>query len=129
MQTRNDYAKDVFDGDVGRVVAVASQRKELLVKVDDRIVPYAWGETGDLRRTPSCARGGAWGAVGANAGPRSLPRKTRLAPRRRRRHSDGRNRGVRRVKMDDDWLCTCPSLFHQSQLLHRSAWITAARRC
>jgi exodeoxyribonuclease V alpha subunit len=48
MQTCNDYAKDVFNGDVGRVVAVNSQRKELLVKVDERVVPYTWGETGDL---------------------------------------------------------------------------------
>ena len=49
MQTCNDYAKGVFNGDVGRVAAVDSKRQKLLVKMDGRIVPYTWGETGSLK--------------------------------------------------------------------------------
>ena len=46
MQTRNDYDKDVFNGDVGEVV---SGRNELIVRFEDgRKVPYKGSEVGDL---------------------------------------------------------------------------------
>ena len=40
MQTINDYAKDVFNGDVGRVLAVNAVEKRLSVDFDGRVVGY-----------------------------------------------------------------------------------------
>ena len=45
MQLRNNYDKDVFNGDVGRVVRVARETGELVVTYDEREVPY---ESDDL---------------------------------------------------------------------------------
>lgn len=40
LQTRNDYDKDVYNGDVGRVVAVKPEEGELVVRFDGRDVTY-----------------------------------------------------------------------------------------
>ena len=48
MQLRNNYDKDVFNGDVGRVVGVAREAGELAVKFDEREVPYASDELDEL---------------------------------------------------------------------------------
>ena len=48
MQLRNNYDKDVFNGDVGRVVRVAREAGELVVTFDDREVPYASDELDEL---------------------------------------------------------------------------------
>ncbi len=48
MQLRNNYDKDVFNGDVGRVVRVAREAGELAVAFDDREVPYASDELDEL---------------------------------------------------------------------------------
>lgn len=40
MQTRNDYEKGVFNGDVGRILSVDSEARSLQIKVDERIVAY-----------------------------------------------------------------------------------------
>lgn len=45
LQTRNDYDKDVFNGDVGRVVTVSPEERKLVVRFDGREVTY---ERGDL---------------------------------------------------------------------------------
>jgi exodeoxyribonuclease V alpha subunit len=48
MQLRNNYDKDVFNGDVGRVIRVAREAGELVVSFDDREVPYASDELDEL---------------------------------------------------------------------------------
>ncbi len=48
MQLRNNYDKDVFNGDVGRVIRVAREAGELVVTFDDREVPYASDELDEL---------------------------------------------------------------------------------
>jgi exodeoxyribonuclease V alpha subunit len=45
MQMRNDYDKDVFNGDVGQVARLDAEAGELVVRFDDREVIY---ETDDL---------------------------------------------------------------------------------
>ena len=48
MQLRNNYDKDVFNGDVGRVVRVAREAGELVVTFDEREVAYASDELDEL---------------------------------------------------------------------------------
>ncbi len=48
MQLRNDYDKEVFNGDVGIVTAVDLAERELTVRFDDREVAYEEGELDDL---------------------------------------------------------------------------------
>jgi exodeoxyribonuclease V alpha subunit len=59
MQVRNDYDKDVFNGDIGRVERIArgpgegggeaADEQELIVRFDDREVPYGLDELDELR--------------------------------------------------------------------------------
>jgi exodeoxyribonuclease V alpha subunit len=49
MQTRNDYDKDVFNGDVGRVTEVNRVAETLMVRFDDRIVEYGFDELDTLQ--------------------------------------------------------------------------------
>ncbi len=44
MQTRNDYEREVFNGDIGRIVDIATKAKELRVRFDGRDVPYPFDE-------------------------------------------------------------------------------------
>ncbi len=48
MQLRNDYEKDVFNGDVGRIVSFDSEEQNLRVDFDGRLVGYAGLELDDL---------------------------------------------------------------------------------
>jgi exodeoxyribonuclease V alpha subunit len=48
MQLRNNYDKDVFNGDVGRVLRVAREPGELVVTFDEREVPYVSDELDEL---------------------------------------------------------------------------------
>jgi exodeoxyribonuclease V alpha subunit len=48
MQMRNDYDKDVFNGDVGRIERLDAEAGELLVHFDDRAVSYEGEETEEL---------------------------------------------------------------------------------
>jgi exodeoxyribonuclease V alpha subunit len=48
MQLRNNYDKDVFNGDVGRVVRVARDAGELVASFDDREVIYESDELDEL---------------------------------------------------------------------------------
>jgi exodeoxyribonuclease V alpha subunit len=40
MQTRNDYEKEVFNGDIGVVVEVDREERSLRVSFDERVVEY-----------------------------------------------------------------------------------------
>jgi exodeoxyribonuclease V alpha subunit len=48
MQTVNDYDKEVFNGDIGRVVSLDLQEQELRVRFDEREVTYDFGELDEL---------------------------------------------------------------------------------
>jgi exodeoxyribonuclease V alpha subunit len=48
LQTQNNYTKDVFNGDVGRVAAIDEAARELTVDFDGRPVPYDFGELDEL---------------------------------------------------------------------------------
>jgi exodeoxyribonuclease V alpha subunit len=48
LQTQNDYERDVFNGDVGRVVAIDESERELTVEFDGREVSYDFGELDEL---------------------------------------------------------------------------------
>lgn len=48
MQTRNDYEKDVFNGDIGRVHAFNFDDSELQVVIDGRFIAYDFAEADAL---------------------------------------------------------------------------------
>jgi exodeoxyribonuclease V alpha subunit len=48
LQTVNDYDKEVFNGDIGRIAAIAADDQELTVDYDGRKVPYDFEELDEL---------------------------------------------------------------------------------
>ena len=48
MQIRNDYEKDVFNGDIGRIADVDRVAETLIVRFDDKHVEYAFEELDSL---------------------------------------------------------------------------------
>jgi exodeoxyribonuclease V alpha subunit len=48
MQTRNNYDKDVYNGDIGRIHAIDFTDQKLQVMMNDRVVSYDWQEVEDL---------------------------------------------------------------------------------
>lgn len=48
MQTRNNYDKEVFNGDVGRIHAFDFVEQLMIVDFDDRRIEYDWLEAGEL---------------------------------------------------------------------------------
>lgn len=48
MQLRNNYDKDVFNGDIGRLVKIDQENQEVLVNFDGRFVVYDFPELDDL---------------------------------------------------------------------------------
>lgn len=48
MQIRNNYDKDVFNGDLGRVVAIDRDAATLSVRVDERLVEYEFSDLDEL---------------------------------------------------------------------------------
>jgi exodeoxyribonuclease V alpha subunit len=48
MQIVNNYEKEVFNGDIGRVVGIESEDQKIVVKYDDRMVEYGWHELDEL---------------------------------------------------------------------------------
>ena len=48
MQIRNDYKKEVFNGDIGTVISIEESDQQIMVKFDDREVLYAYHELDDL---------------------------------------------------------------------------------
>ncbi len=67
MQVRNDYEKDVFNGDVGRVVTVDVEARSLKVSFDDRLVAYGHRDLNQLMLAYACtvhkAQGSEYPAV------------------------------------------------------------------
>ena len=48
MQTENDYDKDVYNGDIGRIVSIDSEATELVIDYDGRKVLYDFRELDEL---------------------------------------------------------------------------------
>lgn len=48
MQVRNNYDKEVFNGDVGRIHAVDEENQELRVRIDGRLVTYDFSELDEI---------------------------------------------------------------------------------
>jgi exodeoxyribonuclease V alpha subunit len=48
MQTVNNYDKDVFNGDIGRIIKIDADQQELAVAFDGREVPYDFTELDEL---------------------------------------------------------------------------------
>jgi exodeoxyribonuclease V alpha subunit len=48
IQTRNNYEKDVYNGDIGRITAIDPGEQTMEVDMDGRSVLYPWKETYDL---------------------------------------------------------------------------------
>jgi exodeoxyribonuclease V alpha subunit len=48
LQLRNNYDKDVFNGDLGRIAAIDPTEQAVTVQVDGREVPYDFGEIDEL---------------------------------------------------------------------------------
>ena len=48
MQIRNNYDKEVFNGDIGRIKAIDYEQREVMVRIDDRPVAYDFGELDEL---------------------------------------------------------------------------------
>ncbi len=48
MQIRNNYDKDVFNGDIGRLAKIDRENQEVLVNFDGRFVVYDFSELEDL---------------------------------------------------------------------------------
>lgn len=48
MQIRNNYDKDVFNGDIGRICVMSAEDRELTVRYDDRNVTYDFDDLDEL---------------------------------------------------------------------------------
>ncbi len=48
MQIRNNYDKDVFNGDIGRIVVLDAEKRQLTVRFDERNVPYEFEELDEI---------------------------------------------------------------------------------
>jgi len=48
MQIVNDYQKDVFNGDIGRVMRIDHEEQSIQVRYDNRMVEYDFGELDEL---------------------------------------------------------------------------------
>lgn len=48
MQVKNNYDKQVFNGDIGRITQIDATGKSVMVRFDDRQVPYAFDEMDEV---------------------------------------------------------------------------------
>jgi exodeoxyribonuclease V alpha subunit len=48
IQTRNNYDKDVFNGDIGRVYSFDMTNQIMAVRMDERLIKYDWSEADEL---------------------------------------------------------------------------------
>jgi exodeoxyribonuclease V alpha subunit len=48
MQISNNYDKEVFNGDIGRIAAIDIEDKKLSIRFEDKAVDYEWGELDQL---------------------------------------------------------------------------------
>ncbi|HEY3320386.1 MAG TPA: ATP-dependent RecD-like DNA helicase [Planctomycetota bacterium] len=55
MQTVNDYEKDVFNGDIGRVESLDEEEQEMTVEIDGRRIVYDFQELDELVLAYACS--------------------------------------------------------------------------
>jgi exodeoxyribonuclease V alpha subunit len=55
MQIRNNYALEVWNGDIGRVAAIDEETREVAVRYDDRVVKYDYGDLDELVLGYACS--------------------------------------------------------------------------
>ena len=48
MQIKNNYMKETFNGDIGRIVGINPTEQKLQVAYDGRVVDYEWSELDEL---------------------------------------------------------------------------------
>ncbi len=48
MQIRNNYDKEVFNGDIGKIVRIDREQQEVVVNYDGRAVPYEYTELDEI---------------------------------------------------------------------------------
>jgi exodeoxyribonuclease V alpha subunit len=48
MQIKNNYEKETFNGDIGKLIGVDLEEQKAMVKFEDRIVDYDWSELDEL---------------------------------------------------------------------------------
>jgi len=48
MQIRNNYEKEVFNGDIGRIASIAWDEREVLITFDGRHVPYDFSDLDEI---------------------------------------------------------------------------------
>jgi exodeoxyribonuclease V alpha subunit len=48
MQIRNNYEKEVYNGDIGRILKINAEEQEVTVMVDGRVVTYEYSELDEL---------------------------------------------------------------------------------
>lgn len=48
MQIRNNYDKECFNGDIGRLVTIDEENQSLTTEIDGRLVSYDWAEADEL---------------------------------------------------------------------------------
>jgi exodeoxyribonuclease V alpha subunit len=48
MQLRNNYDKDVFNGDIGRIRRIDLEEQEVHIRFDDRVVPFEFADLDEL---------------------------------------------------------------------------------
>jgi exodeoxyribonuclease V alpha subunit len=48
MQMTNNYEKEVFNGDIGRVVGIEQEEQKLTVRYEDSVVEYDWSQLDEL---------------------------------------------------------------------------------
>lgn len=48
MQIRNDHKREVYNGDIGRIVSIDTIEQEMIVKVDDREIVYEFSDLDEL---------------------------------------------------------------------------------
>lgn len=54
MQIRNNYDKDVFNGDIGHIVALCEEEQQIVVDFDGRRVPYELSEMDEIVHAYAC---------------------------------------------------------------------------
>ena len=48
MQIRNNYDREVFNGDIGRIVSIDRLNREVAVRFEDNVVVYSFGDLDEI---------------------------------------------------------------------------------
>jgi len=48
MQIKNNYEKEAFNGDIGRITTIDLEEQRLIVRFEDRIIDYTWSDLDEL---------------------------------------------------------------------------------